>query len=91
MRGMLKAYEEAVKSEISREVEELQPSARERAVIVKLLREHIVIESEMINVCRRIAQEVPYSVLKELAEALAKNEERYHELLSQLVRKYEEA
>jgi len=92
MKGVLKAYEEAVKkeSEVSREIEELQPSARERAIIVKLLREHIVIESEMIDVYRRIAQEVPYFVLKELAEALAKNEERHHELLSQLVRKYEE-
>jgi len=92
MRGVLKAYEEALKkeSEVMKEIGELQPSARERAVIVKLLKEHLIIESEMIDTYRRIAQEVPYPVLKDLAEALARNEERHHELLTSIARKYEE-
>ncbi len=92
MRGVLKAYEEALKkeSEVMKEIGELQPSARERAVIVKLLKEHLIIESEMVSIYRRIAQEVPYPVLKDLAEALARNEERHHELLTSIARKYEE-
>jgi rubrerythrin len=89
---MLKAYEEALKreSEVMKEIEELKPSAREKAVIVRLLKDHLLIESEMIDYYKKLAQELPYPVLKELAESLAKNEEEHHKLISSLIKKYEE-
>jgi rubrerythrin len=92
VKGMLKAYEEALKreSEVMKEIEELKPSAREKAVIVRLLKDHLLIESEMIDYYKKLAQELPYPVLKELAESLAKNEEEHHKLISSLIKKYEE-
>ena len=92
VKGMLKAYEEALKreSEVMKEIEELKPSAKEKAVIVRLLKDHLLIESEMIDYYKKLAQELPYPVLKELAESLAKNEEEHHKLISSLIKKYEE-
>ncbi|MEM1603079.1 MAG: ferritin family protein [Zestosphaera sp.] len=92
MKGVLKAYEEAIKkeAEIMKELEEMKPSAKEKAIITKILREHLIIESEMIDNYKKLAQEMPYTVLKELAESLAKNEEEHHKLLISLIKKYEE-
>lgn len=92
VKGVLKAYEEALKkeTEVMKEIEELKPSAKEKAVIVRLLKDHLLIESEMIDHYKKLAQEVPYPVLKELAESLAKNEEEHHKLLNSLIKKYEE-
>ncbi len=91
VKGMLKAYEEALEkeSEVMKEIEELKPSAREKAIIVRLLKDHLLIESEMIEHYKKLAQELPYPVLKELAESLAKNEEEHHKLISTLIGKYE--
>lgn len=92
MKGMLKAYEEVLKveTEVLKEIEEIKPSAREKAVITRLLKDHLIIESEMIEHYKKLAQELYYPVLKELAESLAKNEKEHHELLNSLIKKYEE-
>lgn len=92
MRGVFRAYEEAIKreAEVLKELEEIKPSAREKAVITRILKEHLLIENEMIEHYKKLAQEVPYTVLKELAESLAKNEEEHHKLITSLIKKYEE-
>ncbi|MEM1766042.1 MAG: hypothetical protein QXN90_04935, partial [Zestosphaera sp.] len=61
MKGVLKAYEEAIKkeAEIMKELEEMKPSAKEKAIITKILREHLIIESEMIDNYKKLAQEMP--------------------------------
>lgn len=92
VKGVLKAYEEALKreTEVLKEIKEIEPSAREKTVITKLLREHLLIERDMIDLYRKLAQELPYPILKELAESLAKNEEEHHRLLNSLIREYQE-
>lgn len=92
VKGLLKAYEEALKreAEVLKEVKEIEPSAREKTVVTKLLKEHLLIESEMIDLYKKLARELPYPILKELAESLAKNEEEHHKLLTSLIKEYEE-
>lgn len=91
VKGVLKAYEEALKreAEVLKEVKEIEPSAREKTVVTKLLKEHLLIESEMIDLYKKLARELPYPLLKELAESLAKNEEEHHKLLTSLIKEYE--
>lgn len=91
VKALLRAYEESLKkeSEVMKEIEELKPSAREKMIIVKLLKDHLAIESEMISIYRKLAQELQYSVLRELAESLARNEEEHHRVLTSLIEKYE--
>lgn len=92
VKGLLKAYEEALEreAEVLKEVKEIEPSAREKTVVTKLLKEHLLIESEMIDLYKKLARELPYPILKELAESLAKNEEEHHKLLTSLIKEYEE-
>ncbi len=91
VKALLRAYEESLKkeSEVMKEIEELKPSAREKMIIVKLLKDHLAIESEMISIYRKLAQELQYPVLRELAESLARNEEEHHRVLTSLIEKYE--
>ncbi len=91
MDGMLKAYEEAYNkdAEIMRDIEEVKPSAAEKALMVKLLKDHLSIESDMIELYKELARSVQYPILRELSEALAKNEEEHHRLISDLIKKYE--
>ncbi|MEM2005063.1 MAG: ferritin family protein [Zestosphaera sp.] len=91
MNGMLRAYDEALKkdTEALRKLKEIEPSAEEKAIIIKLLKDHLLIESEMIDHYKELAQKVPHLVLRDLAEALARNEEEHHQLLSDLIKKYE--
>lgn len=91
MNGVLKAYEEALKKdkEVMRDIEGLRPSVSEKALMVKLLKDHLIIEAEMIEFYRNLAAGLQYPVLKDLAEALAKNEEEHHRLISDLIKKYE--
>ncbi|WP_448578833.1 ferritin family protein [Thermosphaera sp.] len=92
MKGMLKAYEEALdkESQVMKELENIEPSAVEKALIVKLLKEHLIIESDMIATYKELAESLKYPVLKQLAETLAENERVHHELLTSLIKKYEE-
>lgn len=89
--GMLRAYEEALDrvTEVLRSVEGIAPTSTERAVLVKILREHLQIEFDMIETYRRLAEELKYPVLKAIAEALARNEEEHHRMISDLIKKYE--
>lgn len=91
MNGVLKAYEEALKKdkEVMKDIEGLRPSVSEKALMVKLLKDHLIIEAEMIEFYRNLAAGLQYPVLKDLAEALAKNEEEHHRLISDLIKKYE--
>lgn len=88
--GMLRAYEEALDrvTEVLRSVEDIAPTSTERAVLVKILREHLQIEADMIETYRRLAEELKYPVLRDIAEALARNEEEHHKMISDLIRKY---
>jgi arsenate reductase-like glutaredoxin family protein len=88
----IKAYEEAFEkeSQVMKELEEVKPSAIEKALIVKLLKEHLIIESDMIATYKKLAESLRYPVLKHLAEALAENERIHHELFLSLIKKYEE-
>lgn len=92
LKGLSKAYESALSKEVEvfKGVEEVTPSRVERAVIVKLLREHLQIESHMIEVYRRMAELLRYPVLRAIAEALARNEEEHHRVIQELIKKYEE-
>lgn len=89
--GMLKAYEEALDrvTEVLRSVESITPTSTERTILVKILREHLQIEFDMIETYRKLAEELKYPVLKAIAEALAKNEEEHHKMISDLIKKYE--
>ncbi|MEM2376082.1 MAG: ferritin family protein [Sulfolobales archaeon] len=58
-------------------------------IIVKLLKEHLDIESEMIKTYKKMAELFNYPVLKSIAEALAKNEEEHHRIIQELIKKYE--
>jgi len=49
---------------------------------VKLLKEHLEIESEIIETYKKIAELFKYPVLKSIAEALARNEEEHHRVLT---------
>ncbi|MCS7099061.1 MAG: ferritin family protein [Sulfolobales archaeon] len=93
MSGMLKAYEETLERVLAslRGIEEIVPSKHERAVIVKILKEHLAIESDMVETYRKLAQELRYPILKAIAEILAKNEEEHHRMISDLIKKYEES
>ncbi|MEM0066026.1 MAG: ferritin family protein [Sulfolobales archaeon] len=89
--GMLKAYQEALDRvvEVMRDVESITPTTIERAVLVKILKEHLQIEADMIETYKKLANELKYPVLKAIAEALARNEEEHHKMISDLIRKYE--
>lgn len=89
--GMLKAYQEALDRvvEVMRDVESITPTTIERAVLVKILKEHLQIEADVIETYKKLANELKYPVLKAIAEALARNEEEHHKMISDLIRKYE--
>jgi arsenate reductase-like glutaredoxin family protein len=57
MKGVLKAYGKALEkeSQVMKELEEVKPSAIEEALIVKLLKEHLIIESDMIATYKKLA------------------------------------
>ncbi|MEM1982084.1 MAG: ferritin family protein [Sulfolobales archaeon] len=89
--GLLKAYESALskEAEVLKDVKEVVPSKLEKMIIVKLLKEHLDIESEMIKTYKKMAELFNYPVLKSIAEALAKNEEEHHRIIQELIKKYE--
>ncbi|PUA33977.1 MAG: hypothetical protein B7O98_00760 [Zestosphaera tikiterensis] len=89
--SLLKAYKEAISKEVEvlKSLEDVKPTAREASLIVKLLKDHLTIESDMIETYNHIYREVKHPVFKALAEALMVNEQEHHKLLSELIRKYE--
>ncbi|MCX8185353.1 MAG: ferritin family protein [Sulfolobales archaeon] len=91
MIGMLRAYEESLERVLAsmRDIETITPTKAEKAILIQVLKEHLAIESDMIEIYRRLAQELRYPVLKAIAEALAKNEEEHHRAISELIKKYE--
>jgi rubrerythrin len=93
MSTLLRTYEEVAKKEkeILKEVEELKPSAVEKSLIVKVLKEHLTIESEMIELYRELAKTIQHQVFRDLAEALARNEEEHHKIIKDLIGRYEES
>ncbi|MEM2288747.1 MAG: hypothetical protein QW503_06640, partial [Sulfolobales archaeon] len=58
--GMLKAYQEALDRvvEVMRDVESITPTTIERAVLVKILKEHLQIEADMIETYKKLANEL---------------------------------
>ncbi len=91
MSSLLKIYEEVARreGEVLKEVEGLTPSAVEKALIAKVLKEHLVIESDMIELYREIARTTQHKVFTDLAEALARNEEEHHRIIKDLIDKYQ--
>jgi len=91
MSSLLKIYEEVARreGEVLKEVEGLTPSAIEKALIAKVLKEHLVIESDMIELYREIARTTQHKVFTDLAEALARNEEEHHRIIKDLIDKYQ--
>ncbi len=80
MDGVLKAYEEAMKKEMEvlKGLGELEPAAKEGVLIMKLLKEHLIIEDKMINTYKELAAKIPYQVIKDLILAFVRNEEEHH-------------
>lgn len=89
--GLLKAYDVALsrEAEVLKGIEEISPSKLEKVIMVKLLKEHLEIESEMIETYKKMAELLEYPVLKSIAEALARNEEEHHRIILELIKKYE--
>lgn len=91
LNGVIKAYEEALEKdkEVMKDIREISPSSTEKVLIVKLLREHLDIESMMVEVYNKLSNEIQYPVLKELMKSLANNEREHHRMISELIKKYE--
>ncbi len=89
--SFLKAYREAIsrETEVLKSLEDVKPTAREASLIAKLLKDHLTIESDMIEAYKHIYEEVKHPIFKALAEALITNEQEHHKLLSELIKKYE--
>lgn len=91
MAELFKAFEKSASRvmEILREAESITLTKAEKVLLVEILRDHLLIESDMIETYRKLAQEQERPVLKAIAEALAKNEEEHHKMV-RVNQKYEE-
>ncbi len=91
MQAIVDAQKELAKlgtGEPLKEIEDIDMSAEQKALVKRFAEMHLEIEKGMIETYQEMAEKMTHPLLKQLALGLVENEKEHHRLLGELIAKY---